>query len=210
MYTSRRFTKRYTPSLPPVATTSAMPSIAPMRSTAAVAPIARSPRYITQAIEWMVDDDPTSEPIEDDFDSIVSEQKIPVPTPDSDVQKIVSSGVNQQVTLWRGVKGFSAAEMERLGSAGGVPADPTVVSPGVGAARHQVAHGRSLPEFTSDKHAGWSFGNWLVVARVETRYLARGSKAEQGWICDPAAPITVLALVDRTMGQEARLTGNAS
>ncbi|MEU2835479.1 hypothetical protein ABZ667_44225 [Streptomyces lavendulae] len=46
---------------------------------------------MTQAIEWEDDDDPTSEPIEDDFDDYASKH-VPAPTRESEIDQAVTSG----------------------------------------------------------------------------------------------------------------------
>ena len=116
------------------------------------------------------------------------------------------------VVLWRGTSPDRALAMRAHGSAGGVPANAAVAAPSEEERLDQIAHGAALPEFSAEGgQTSWSFGSAMVVVQVNTRYLARGSSAESGWVCFPNAPVTVLALIDRRLdGKIKKFGGNAS
>lgn len=140
--------------------------------------------------------------------------KLPQRTTNAQVANYVRNKQARDVVLWRGTPGKKAMAMHAKGSAGGVAVNESVGPPTRTATKQQVGGGRLLPEFSAaeadlDRNnspigIGWSRGSWLAVVQINTRYLAQGSRSENGWVADPSAPVTVLATVDRTCLKERR------
>jgi hypothetical protein len=150
--------------------------------------------------QYMDDNDSNSELLDDNFDETIKNQ-LNQPTSDATVDGAVTAGSDLDVVLWRSTTGASVAAILAASSAGGEPADPNVQAPGIDVQQSQIAIGGVAPEFTASADVtGFSFRHWLVVVNINTRYLARGSGSESGWICSPHAPVVVLDTVDRTMG----------
>lgn len=148
----------------------------------------------------MDDDDPTSELLDDNFDETIKDKLIQ-PTADGTVEDAVKNGTNSDVILWRSTTGASVAAIQAAGSAGGAAAKVDAAAPGHEEQQDQIAVGGVVPEYTASRGVtGFSWRHWLVVVRINSKYLARGSAAESGWICSPAAPVKVLDTVDRTLG----------
>lgn len=97
--------------------------------------------------------------------------------------------------LWRGCRADQLVKMVRHHSAGGVPCDIAVNAPPYERAGAQVGESLSLPEFTSNPAIAEQFGKGIVVAvfAIPKRYLQEGSVSEQGWVCERAAPVELLA-----------------
>lgn len=128
----------------------------------------------------------------------LSDFPIPSPTLEGTVCKLVEGNENEIVILYRGTSYEQANNMEQFWSAGGKQLPNTNAQPPSSeAARRQVGFGRALPEFTTQSNSSWSFGSCLVVVAINTRYLTRGSRAEQGWLADERAPIEIKVKVDR-------------
>ncbi|MEM9450958.1 MAG: DUF4765 family protein [Cyanobacteria bacterium P01_E01_bin.6] len=156
--------------------------------------------YSSGGPEYMVDNDPTSELIDDNFDDTIKDQ-LNQPTADGTVEKAVQEGKNIEVILWRSTTGASVAAIQSANSAGGAAAQENVAAPGHEVQQNQIAVGGVVPEYTASQSVtGFSFKHWLVVVKINTKYLARGSGSESGWICSSAAPVKVLDTVDRTLG----------
>jgi hypothetical protein len=173
----------------------------PLRHNAPVSEgaVAQLAHYTSGGPVYMDDDDPTSL-VDDNFDETIKGQLTPQ-TADSDVEAAVTAGTNIDVVLWRSTTAASVAAIQAAGSAGGAAAEDDVAAPGHDVQQDQIAVGGVTPEYTaSNEVTGFSWRHWLVVVRINTRYLARGSGSESGWICSPAAPVEVLDTVDRTMG----------
>lgn len=137
--------------------------------------------------------------LDDDFDDVVAAQ-LTAPTAEATVKLAVEGGKDIPVILWRGTTGPSATEMAAFGCAKGTRKDTGTARPTEAQRKEQVAVGRAFPEFTTKKDLSFSFKHYLVVVRVSAKYLARGSVTEQGWVCQPTAPVEVLEVVDRTLG----------
>ena len=149
---------------------------------------------------YLDDDDPDSELLDDNFDEIIK-GNLHQPTADGTVEEAVSNNTNINVVLWRSTTGSSVADIVANGSAGGAVAQVNVAAPGHQVQQDQIAVGGVAPEYTASSNvSGFSWRHWMVVVRINTRYLTRGSGSESGWICSPAAPVVVLDTVDRTMG----------
>lgn len=155
--------------------------------------------FVSGGPVYMVDNDPTSELLDDNFDDTIRDQ-LNQPTDDGAVAAAVEAGSNIDVVLWRGTTGASVAAIQAASSAGGAAPQVNVAAPGLAVKKQQIAVGGATPEYTASRNLGFSFRHWLVVVRINTRYLARGSSSESGWICSPAAPVVVLNTVDRTLG----------
>lgn len=156
--------------------------------------------YTSGGPVYMDDDDPTSELLDDNFDETIKDH-LTQPTADGTVAEAVEAGTNIDVVLWRSTTGASVAAIQAAGSAGGAAVQQDVAAPGHEVQQDQIAVGGVVPEYTASRDVtGFSWRHWLVVIRINTRYLARGSGSESGWICSPAAPVVVLDTVDRTMG----------
>ena len=151
------------------------------------------------------DDDETP-----NFDALLP--KLPKPTPQAAVTAAVKNRSNIEVTLWRGTSGEAAVAMRTYGSAGRAAADPQTEPPLREQARQQVGKGGRLPEFTTNTGIaeGFSLGHWLVIVKINTRYLAKGSGSEDGWIAQPSAPAKIVTMVDRTGGKPEKPGANAS
>jgi hypothetical protein len=149
---------------------------------------------------YMDDDDPTSKLLDDNFDATIK-GKLTQPTADGTIKNAVTSGNHINAILWRSTTGASVAAIQAAGSAGGKAVQANVAAPDHAVQQNQIAVGGVVPEYTASRDVtGFSWRHWLVVVRINTRYLARGSAAESGWICNSAAPVVVLDTVDRTMG----------
>lgn len=146
--------------------------------------------------ELVDDDDPAKGFLDDDFDDFKDE--LPQPPSYGAVRGMIESGQEKDVVLWRGTILAAVQGMEANSSAG-YAANPNVPKPGRAAAQDQVGHGGKLPEFSTKTDSSWSAGSWLVVVRINTKYLAIGSASEEGFICSANAPLKVLAKVDRTI-----------
>lgn len=154
--------------------------------------------------EYYVDGDPANHAaknvLDDDFDEVIK-TRLSRPESESVVEAAVTEGRAIDVILWRGTSGVCVRDMEVHKCASGTVCSPDVGRPTDAQAREQVGKGGKLPEFTtSNGLSGYSFLHWLVVVRINTKYLARGSGSENGWVCLPEAPIDVLQTVDRTLG----------
>ena len=153
--------------------------------------------------DFYMNEDPTDHTeanvIDDNFDSDFKSQ-LTQPTNEATVAQAVDGGNNADVVLWRGTNGSRVANMEAQGSAGGLPPDANIAAPSPASAQTQIAFGNALPEFTTRTDLGFSFRHWLAVVTVNTRYLTKGSGSEGGWVCNAAAPLTVVEKVDRTLG----------
>jgi uncharacterized protein DUF4765/uncharacterized protein DUF4157 len=139
---------------------------------------------------------------EDDLTAV--SRNLPRPTSYGEVREAVESGRHRNVVLYRGTSMSTIDRILTNGSAGGSAANPHATAPSTRDARHQVGHGRSLPEYTCDPTVARAFsrgGGGIVVISVDTYYLARGSASEEGWVIARNAPVTVLAVVDRTDGR---------
>ena len=150
----------------------------------------------TTGKEWYSD---MSEYLEDNL----SDYPIPSPTNEGIVCKFVEGKKNEKVILYRGTSYEQANNMEQFCSAGGKQLPNTNAQPPSSeAAKRQVGFGRALPEFTAKYDSSWSFDSCLVVVAINTRYLTRGSWAEQGWLADESAPIEIKAKVDRRVNEK--------
>jgi uncharacterized protein DUF4157/uncharacterized protein DUF4765 len=145
----------------------------------------------------------------DDFDENVF-PLLPEPTPQETVRELWNSGSDDIVTLWRGTTLAKANAMAAAGSAGGITADDNAPRPGY--AQAQIGVGGQLAEFTADRGVaeGYSYKSALVVVRVKASYLGKGSETESGWVLLGSAPVEVIAVVDRTRGQQPGSYANAS
>lgn len=162
--------------------------------------VAQLTHYTSGDPVYMDDDDPESDLIDDNFDDTIKDQ-LTQPTADGTVEAAVTAGSNIDVILWRSTTGASVAAIQAAASAGGAAAQDDVAAPGHGAQQQQIAVGGVVPEYTASPDVtGFSWRHWLVVVRINTRYLARGSSSESGWVCSPAAPVEVLDTVNRTLG----------
>lgn len=173
-------------------------------------------RIVTTTTEWM-DDTKKDDPLDDDFDTLWPQTVEKHPhlkiAADKDVKKAVDSHKNVDVVLCRGTRGDQLKNIISNQSAGGAKVDFSVKPPTEEERKQQIAKGKRLPEYAAmDPTAmSWSWRHFLVVVRINTRYLARGSSSESGWVAQPSAPVTVLATVDRTVGfAEAQGEPNAS
>lgn len=146
------------------------------------------------------DDDPNSEFLDDNFDEEIKPQ-LPQPTADGTIQNAVNKGSDRDVILWRSTTGASVAKIKANKSAGGDSANASATIPTHEAKQKQISSGGKLPEYTASSDlTGFSWQHWLVVVKINTKYLTRGSASESGWVCNPAAPVVVLNTVDRTLG----------
>ena len=167
--------------------------------------------FQTTAEEYWDDGDHTKGVLDDNFDSTVREE-INQPTPEATISELVSNsiegeGADQDVVLWRGVSAVNAAAIEANQSAGGVAADAATARPTQAQAAEQVQQGHLFPEYSTATNSSWSAGSWLIVVRINTQYLRRGSQSENGWIALPSAPLTVLDTVDRSVVNPQQLGG---
>jgi Domain of unknown function (DUF4157)/Domain of unknown function (DUF4765) len=147
----------------------------------------------------------------DDFDENIAPH-LPEPTPQDTVRQLWSSGSDQAVTLWRGTTLSKAQAMASSGSAGGGTADASTPRPGHAQLQAQIGSGGQEAEFTAAAGVaeGFSYGSALVVVRIKASYLGKGSESESGWIALGSAPVEVIAVIDRTRGQQAGRVSNAS
>ena len=154
--------------------------------------------YKSSPTDYMDDNDRKSELLDDNFDEEIK-SKLPSPTSDEKVEDYVKTGKEEGVILWRGTSGTSVAAIKAKLSAGGSAVNAEAKRPEREIAQKQISKGGVFPEYTASSDVtGFSFRHWLVVVKINTKYLSRGSKSESGWVCDPAAPVEVLDTVDRT------------
>jgi hypothetical protein len=124
-----------------------------------------------------------------------------LPTPSTDAQ-ISRARPGDEITLWRGGSSEQVANIQRYGTAGGVPGvNPEVGAPSQQAARNQVAgasrpgysRADKLPEYTNKPSVanGFSTGCQIVAVGIQRQYLTEGSRTEGGWVADPRAPVEV-------------------
>jgi hypothetical protein len=165
--------------------------------------------FVTTGTDLWDDNNPDQGFLDDDFDTVIKPQ-IGLPSSEAAVANAVNSGSNIDLTLWRGTTPVKAALIQANQSAGGVAPDPTVAAPNIAAAQQQIQQGGVLPEYTTNSEASWSAGSWLIVVTINSRYLTRGSVSEQGWVCDPSAPVVVNHTVDRTCITTGGTGANAS
>jgi len=160
------------------------------------------------------EDDQTKPPDDDNLDSLlqgmVSKKTIPPLTTDSVVEQAVNNHSNTEVVLCRGSSLAWINLVAAKGSAGGEPDVKTSVATSE-AAKQQVGKGARLPEFAAaGGNISWSWRRGLVIVSINSRYLTRGSRSENGWVALPTAPLAVLAAIDRTVGFEELALPNAS
>jgi Domain of unknown function (DUF4157)/Domain of unknown function (DUF4765) len=193
------------------------PALADLQRAPADGPAAASETFVQRVAEYRTGpttldaEDDNYDSDADDFDENIS-PKLPAPTPQETVRQLWSSGSDDIVTLWRGTTLAKANAMAAAGSAGGITADDNTPRPGQAQAQAQIGAGGQLAEFTADSGVaeGFSFRSALVVVRVKASYLGKGSETESGWILLGSAPVEVVAVVDRTRGQQAGTYANAS
>ncbi|MFI5333853.1 MAG: DUF4765 family protein [Chlamydiales bacterium] len=96
--------------------------------------------------------------------------------------------------VWRGCGRSQLLEMVKEGSAGGETANANTSLPEKGAVQKQVGESARLPEFTFSQNVAEHFatGGFVAMFEIGTRYLALGSKAEMGVVCNPDAPIQLV------------------
>jgi hypothetical protein len=146
----------------------------------------------------------------DNFDTAVKPHLLE-PTQIELVRNLVTQESQNEVVLWRGLQGSDVENMRSFHCAKGKQRDPSVGKPDDKDRKSQAQLGRQFPEFTTRTDLSYSFGHWLVVVRIQAKYLTAGSTGEDGWVCDPKAPIRLVAVVDRTLGfPEASKEKNAS
>jgi hypothetical protein len=146
---------------------------------------------------------------EDDFDDQVG--SLPKPTDTATVKGLVRNRAEQDVVLWRGASPSMAQAIISNQSAGGATANADTTAVGEDTRKAQIGFGGMAPEFTSNPELqGFSRDNWLVVVRINTKFLAQGSGSEDGWIAPHDAPLEVLAAVDRTRNKAPNAKPNAS
>ncbi len=99
-----------------------------------------------------------------------------------------------KVIVWRGCTGEQLVKMLSQGSAGGVRVNRQTKVPSEEESKDQVGEKARLPEFTTNTQVAERFGRaaFVVACQIESKYLAKGSVAEQGLICNPDAPIKFL------------------
>ncbi|WP_162907249.1 DUF4765 family protein [Allorhizocola rhizosphaerae] len=162
------------------------------------------PAIVTTTVEW--EDEKKTKPLEDNLDELWpqllqthSHLKI---TNDQDVKAAVDNHQDVDVVLCRGTRGPQLQNIVQQQSAGGATADANAKAPSEDERKQQIAKGQRLPEYAAKDPTkmSWSWRHHLVVVKINTRYLARGSSTESGWVAQPSAPVTVLATVDRTVG----------
>ena len=148
--------------------------------------------------------------IDDNFDEI--KVKLNQPTSDDEVEAAVEGNENTDVILWRGTSGSRSKTIVSAGSAGGAQVNAAVSRPSNDVAQQQIGIGRSdgFSEFTAKTDLGFSFQHWLVVVKINSKYLTRGSSNEEGWVCANSAPVEVLDTVDRTLGFIESMGANGS
>lgn len=162
------------------------------------------PSIATTTTDW--EDKQKTKPLDDDLDKLWpdlvqahSHLKI---TGYEAVKKAVENHENVDVVLCRGTRGTGLQNIIQQGSAGGAPVDVNAGAPTETERKEQISKGARLPEYAAlePTRMSWSWRHHLVVVKINTRYLARGSSVESGWVAYPSAPVTVLATVDRTVG----------
>lgn len=109
--------------------------------------------------------------------------------------KIIQTESSKVAIVWRGVKGKRLVPMVQHQSAGGIPANPNAAPPTDQAAKVHVSEGESVPEFTFNPRIAERFGRRGFVAcfAIDMKYLAQGSIAEDGVVCERDAPVRLLA-----------------
>lgn len=112
-----------------------------------------------------------------------------------DLPKVPRVQTGESMTLYRGCRPDQLAKMLVAGSAGGLPVNPNTGKPTENAAVMQVGERESIPEFTSSSGVSKSFGkaNIVIAVSIKKSYLRQGSGVECGMVCNPDAPIKLLA-----------------
>lgn len=115
----------------------------------------------------------------DTFDDIKS--KLTQPTKQTKITSIKDGTRDEDIILWRGTTNAACTKM-LMGKSVSGSSDFTVTAPTKNEAQAQVAYGAKLPEFTTQIGVaeGFSIGRFLVVVRINTRYLTKGSGTEGG------------------------------
>jgi hypothetical protein len=118
--------------------------------------------------------------------------KKPLPKP-----SVKNQGTNEEsVILWRGCKANQLVPMAHMGSAGGRLAPKALSPPPSGSeVIKQVGEQESLPEFTFNTAVAEGFGTGQFVAafEIQTKYLAKGSVSEGGFVTSQEAPVKLVA-----------------
>jgi hypothetical protein len=143
----------------------------------------------------MDDEDPKSEVLEDDFETIKT--KLKPPTPESSVKAKVDAQSEDEVVLWIGKSSDWADKIIRNRSAGGESPIAETQRPTKEQADTQVSKGNRYPEYATTTDSSWSARGWLIVAGIKAKYLTKGSGSESGWVALHSAPITIYDTVDR-------------
>lgn len=118
--------------------------------------------------------------------------KDPLHPPTNDTRMLRSI---PEVYLWRGCTKEQLMGIATQGSADGIsPPDANAEAPSEEEAKKQVAEADKLPEFTNVPAKAEQFGrrNFVIVVKIATRYLTRGSVVEGGWVCANNAPVTLI------------------
>ncbi|EEJ7903755.1 DUF4765 family protein [Salmonella enterica] len=108
-----------------------------------------------------------------------------------------------EVVLCRGTIGPQAENIVSFKTAGGMEgADVDVLPVSVEIAREQVRSGRIVPEYTTDLSVADRFSreHYLIIVKVKTKYLTRGSVSESGWVMPKNTPVEPVGIIDRTYG----------
>ncbi|MFF2511418.1 DUF4765 family protein [Streptomyces sp. NPDC058086] len=138
-------------------------------------------------------------------DLTAKEAQLPPPTSDSSVEHAVESGSHTTVVLYRGEMMGNIRAMVESRSAGGAAPSANTPAPTEEQAAAQVSRGRLHPEFTADRYISRQFSRQgprgVIVVRINTKYLTRGSESEAGWVALSSAPVEIVAVVDRSAGK---------
>lgn len=112
-----------------------------------------------------------------------------------DLPKLKHLEVGETMTVYRGCRPDQLAKMLLHGSAGGEPANESSGKPTEQAANDQVAEKKSIPEFTTNYGIAQNFGRGHIVVAmsIKKQNLYLGSVSELGVVCNPDAPIKLLA-----------------
>lgn len=181
------------------------PATMPKTSPGPIGRTTALPNIVLQALGKPTSNDEQTA-MERTLNNLQSTYNKPMPKPGP------KKGDDKVAIVWRGESGERLVRMMKTQTAGGSPSNLETGCPSEKEIHDQVGEKGRLPEFTfrQDVAEGFGTGSFVAAFEIETRYLAQGSVAEAGVVCNGDAPVKLVAWKSGRPVEAAVASGNTS